>query len=712
MKNIITIKTILVSLILCLLLAGCSDLNGGSKTCTVTGAISMSDVDNSRSAASSFTDWDSVSLYAEQGSNKIAGSVTNGSYSVVLNSSGQWTITAYAESSSTKILQGSVTVTIPDPVESVTNAHIVLLPCFNSEVTGNISLKLKDETTGSKLSKVTFKGTGLSAGTATFTNGLATVSIPSCQPKSYDVAFSFEDSIGNTLYKCRETITVFSGLTTGTWSGDGTHLRKTAQGTTEFVITDELVEGYGTELVPNTQMVLYNYDYYATNNYDFFIVDDVNASLGATSDCTAELQNSFPYFFFDASSKMYVFNKGSYSMVNIADSASYDISSFVKESFSSMAFDRQSGTFYVSSTTYTNGDNNCYLSACEKSKLSSASTEKKQIVLTPNFTTYSEMNDQLKYYRFAVNNGVLYFSYRKLPESGDNDQNFYLRIVTADLSSAEYNATDNQYELSLTDSLVTSYPLFSNLTKYPVISDMLYQDGCLYLLLNDGYIDSSWSSSTVFRSRGALARINLFNNTVSTLGWTDNAIDTSSAGAYIKRYSDGNNYFYSDAEKTSLFVVDGTKKYTDPDVKINTLYPTIYAPDGGKNLSASAFYGPQKFIAIKPKKLVIADDGIAYYTNDDGALAYRNVNRVVVVDLETFAMESWDETSVTFAGDASSSFNGDYSQVVRGDTDITNGANFYYATSFAGSIYDSNGARVDNVMNEDMYLAIKCEDND
>ena len=136
----------------------------------------------------------------------------------------------------------------------------------------------------------------------------------------------------------------------------------------------------------------------------------------------------------------------------------------------------------------------------------------------------------------------------------------------------------------------------------------------------------------------------------------------------------------------------------------------MYAPNGGKNISSTAFYGPEKFIAIKPKKLVIADDGIAYYTNDDGALAYRNVNRVVIVDLQTFSIESIDETSVKFAGGASSEFGADYGRVIKGDTNIARGSNFYLASST--SVYNSSGDQVNVTSNSTyMYLAIKCEDN-
>ena len=48
-------------------------------------------------------------------------------------------------------------------------------------------------------------------------------------------------------------------------------------------------------------------------------------------------------------------------------------------------------------------------------------------------------------------------------------------------------------------------------------------------------------------------------------------------------------------------------------------------------------FGPTKFIAIKPKKLVFADEGIFVYndTGDSNKPKYKNINRVVEIDLNS-----------------------------------------------------------------------------
>ena len=87
-----------------------------------------------------------------------------------------------------------------------------------------------------------------------------------------------------------------------------------------------------------------------------------------------------------------------------------------------------------------------------------------------------------------------------------------------------------------------------------------------------------------------------------------------------------------------------------------TLYDVLpfYTPTlNEENLSDKAFYGPVKFIAVKPKKLVIADDGLAFYTDADGVTKYRNVNRVVTVDLESFSIIESETANVTLSGDDS-----------------------------------------------------------
>lgn len=51
------------------------------------------------------------------------------------------------------------------------------------------------------------------------------------------------------------------------------------------------------------------------------------------------------------------------------------------------------------------------------------------------------------------------------------------------------------------------------------------------------------------------------------------------------------------------------------------------------------FFGPKRFIAIRPKKLVIADSGIFCYVDNENTY-YKNIDRIVNVDLERFAISS------------------------------------------------------------------------
>ena len=96
-------------------------------------------------------------------------------------------------------------------------------------------------------------------------------------------------------------------------------------------------------------------------------------------------------------------------------------------------------------------------------------------------------------------------------------------------------------------------------------------------------------------------------------------------------------------------VSDIVEKYTDEyeEEQTKSLF-NIYCPE----YEDDGFYGPEKFIALKPKKLVIADNGLAYYTDNNDAYRVKNRNRVVTVDLESFALESSEiDESIKFASE-------------------------------------------------------------
>lgn len=69
------------------------------------------------------------------------------------------------------------------------------------------------------------------------------------------------------------------------------------------------------------------------------------------------------------------------------------------------------------------------------------------------------------------------------------------------------------------------------------------------------------------------------------------------------------------------------------------------------------FYAPVRFLAVKPKKLVIADNGVYMYcdTNNTNNLTTETASRVVTVDLESFSDPVYSEISADFGASKSGS---------------------------------------------------------
>ena len=65
----------------------------------------------------------------------------------------------------------------------------------------------------------------------------------------------------------------------------------------------------------------------------------------------------------------------------------------------------------------------------------------------------------------------------------------------------------------------------------------------------------------------------------------------------------------------------------------------------------TSFAGPQKFISVNPKKLVITDSGIAFFTDDNGVTKYKEVNRVVYVDIDDLTIEDSKDMDLQFLDD-------------------------------------------------------------
>ena len=234
----------------------------------------------------------------------------------------------------------------------------------------------------------------------------------------------------------------------------------------------------------------------------------------------------------------------------------------------------------------------------------------------------------------------------------------YSRIYQLDISSG---ASEYSLAQAMSTDLETSDMKVSSDGE---ITDMLYQDGSVYLLVRDYYNKisglpvSADDNSYCYYSRGAVIRYDVNNKTIKTIGWTSSCLDNTNTNLYAS--SSGSGIYYTeqysneikdDRTKWVKISSDNTNMNTDMGVSktVAACFPKFYVPKGLNN--KNSFYGPEKFIALKPKKLIVSDDGVAFYTDSNGAYNVKNVNRIVEIDLEKFAISSDSETSVSFNED-------------------------------------------------------------
>jgi hypothetical protein len=162
----------------------------------------------------------------------------------------------------------------------------------------------------------------------------------------------------------------------------------------------------------------------------------------------------------------------------------------------------------------------------------------------------------------------------------------------------------------------------ANTLKNPLFSDIQVTDEGIFVLFNDCYYEIHRENETVnANSRGGIIK---FTNDLKLdktfgsngiFGWTNNVYTSSGKS---------NNITYA------------IKSYM-PDFPADT------------QLSSKYFYGPRKFLAIKPKKLIFADDGFMFYRNNDDTSG-KNVDQLIEFDIANAMFDSYnlDQSSIDF----------------------------------------------------------------
>ena len=615
---------------------------------------------------------------------------SDGKFSVTLDGKGKYDFMALLMKDEVVCASGHAELTIVGPV--LDQLKITIKPVEAGEGKINLEVSL-DSSAAEKVNnvKVYFMGpvsletsddmvkidflnklmSGIYNKTFPVSGGKARIVYDNFFSGSYLAKLSFDDAAGNTLYSCEQVINVYPGFTTDTWYGSA--------GDGKLTVSDSMINGYGAEIVPNFDKLLLwkhaNWNEVDNMNGDFYYLVDEN-SAGSFIAPTVPSSISDPTF-----------------------------SDFVSAAvFNTMFLSDDSGSDF----TFFDAEGNSYL-LLFKSQIASGIDSTKEDWKFVSDSDLALNEDEVIDFTIDLKNNVAYslkggdFDVicrypNMISSNGANTDNEEISLGCGNINSfvvydgkAYALCKENDYIIRVFDTydeepikpMIKEYSVnlnefFNDALGTPMITDMLYQDGRLYLLYKEAF---SWPSSpTTIGNRGAVIEVNLFDGSVRNTGLTTSALSNTE----YKLQGYNNSLMYTDSACTT--------PYIPPEeilTNANVEYPDICFPNEGEK----SFYGPTRFIAVKPKKLVIADEGLAFYT-DNNLLRYKNVNRVVYVDLENFAVEK----IVTL--DSSVGLSENETSVLTSDSSISVSESVAYYTE---NVHGSTTS---------FYVGITCGDNE
>ena len=389
----------------------------------------------------------------------------------------------------------------------------------------------------------------------------------------------------------------------------------------------------------DTDMMLYNVQYDEDNSvdgYKYYLTDNAGQTITSDTQATVTTSSSANSFCFDGDGYYYIIagkeEEATYIKSNKPDFGSETLGNTIVPD-SMHLYGDLGGLLTVDRLT-----NKLYMFDGSNSEISQITKDDGEYdyngtnyIPAKTFSFSDDSNREKINWEsvFTVYNGVVYFA--SVSEG--------VNLVIADLENATAGESEGYY--NSTDSKLVSLELGEmDLSSDAKITDMLYQDGAVYILLNESL---SYNDENSTYSRGAVIKYDTVFETVTTVGWTEGKVTKAiktGANAWQNGYELYSGYETENDQSTGVpYVYDFGSNGGDRDYSFYAPYDNI----------DSVFAGPQKFIAIKPKKLVIADSGVAFYTDSDGVLKYKDVSRVVYVDLEKLSItESTDIKDVDF----------------------------------------------------------------
>ena len=226
----------------------------------------------------------------------------------------------------------------------------------------------------------------------------------------------------------------------------------------------------------------------------------------------------------------------------------------------------------------------------------------------------SALGENIYFTNIAVNGNDFYFA--------DSSCNVYKAIGTVTSDTIEIETPTLVKNLASSD-ILEGYDSSKHDDYYDSISitDLQFGDGLgsgtenVYALVKETSDGLGFTTHPdYFYSRGALVKINATDGSTNIFGWTSEQKELSY------------NYNYND------------NPYTD----------CYYIPDATDS-SKTAFFGPEKFCAVVPKKIVVVDDGFYWKAGDTGDGKIKNKDSIVEFDIAGSTLERGDSNiSVSF----------------------------------------------------------------
>lgn len=196
----------------------------------------------------------------------------------------------------------------------------------------------------------------------------------------------------------------------------------------------------------------------------------------------------------------------------------------------------------------------------------------------------------------------------EIPSASDNNSYIFNQIAVYE-NNVYVSTEDNIFKMSFTvgGQTVTSetpgkiYSVSDKFTgDFPKITDLQIGDGCgnhtesLYALIRDVGINDNTKS---YYSRGGLVSISTSDNSSKENGFSDEKF-----GEFTVTVGDAQNEF------------------------------TLYAP---RATSITELFGPTRFVAVVPKKLVFFDNGFVFASNDESEkIPVTNKNSFMEFDIQ------------------------------------------------------------------------------